>query len=57
MTEDQIERHVERAIDALDKRYVAGELTAEQYGADVATIDKWACEQYAHAKRYHVRAV
>ena len=42
MTEDQIERQVERMTDAIDRRYMAHDLTAEQYATECRRIDAWA---------------
>lgn len=47
MTEEQIERRVERQIDALDTRYMAGELTEAQYDAEMRRIDAEASAAYA----------
>lgn len=45
MTEDQIERTVERRMDSLDKRYMAGDLDRPAYDAAVQELDRWAQEQ------------
>lgn len=56
MTEDQIERVVERRIDAIDKRYLAGELTEEDYREKIREVDEWAKRQSAAAPfRRHPR--
>tara|TARA_R110000868_G_scaffold13885_5_gene64545 strand:- start:12947 stop:13117 length:171 start_codon:yes stop_codon:yes gene_type:complete len=47
MTEDQIERQVERMTDAIDRRYMAHDLTAEQYAAECRRIDAWARDALA----------
>lgn len=47
MTEEQIERIVERKVDALDNRFTTGGVTQEEYDAELAAIDKWAEDQYA----------
>lgn len=49
MTEDQIERVVERRIDAIDKRYLAGEWTEEEYREKIREVDEWAKRQSAAA--------
>jgi uncharacterized membrane protein len=46
MTEDQIERAVERAIDKLDSRLMGGEITQTVYDRQVDNIEKWAAGQY-----------
>lgn len=40
MTEDQIEARAERAMDRLDRRLMAGEITQAEYEAAVAAIDR-----------------
>jgi hypothetical protein len=47
MTEDQIERIVERATDKLDADLMSGKLTQATYDAEVVALDKWAGQQYA----------
>jgi hypothetical protein len=42
MTEEQIERIVEKRTDAIDARYMAGKLTTEEYNAAIADLDAWA---------------
>lgn len=44
MTEEQIERHVEAAMDALDRRFLKGAMRQEEYDAEVRRIDRWAKE-------------
>lgn len=46
MTEEEIERKVEKTIDKLDKRYLSGEITREQYESEMVLISRWAEEQY-----------
>ena len=46
MTEEQIERHVERKIDALDRLFLAGGYTQPEYDAAIRAVDAWAAEQY-----------
>jgi hypothetical protein len=45
MTEDQIERQVERAMDRLDAQLLSGKLTQAEYDREVSTLDKWAQQQ------------
>jgi hypothetical protein len=47
MTEDQIERQVERMTDALDRRYLPGSMTADEYAAECRRIDAWARDALA----------
>lgn len=42
MTEEQIERSVERKMDALDARLMAGKLTQSEYDAEVSGLHDWA---------------
>lgn len=48
LTEDRIERRVERATDALDARLIAGRLTQEEYDREIKALDQWATEQAGH---------
>jgi len=47
MTEDQIERLVERYVDAIDLRYMAGKLSDAEYRDAMRAIEAWASRQYA----------
>ncbi|MTV80944.1 hypothetical protein GM546_13975 [Streptococcus pneumoniae] len=42
MTEDQIERKVERMIDSLDRQFLQGLFSREVYEERYAEIDAWA---------------
>ena len=42
MTEEQIERHVERQMDAADHAFMLGRINQSQYDGRVAAIDEWA---------------
>lgn len=42
MTEDQIDRIVEREMDKLDRMLTNGLMTQEQYDEEVSELDKWA---------------
>lgn len=46
LTEDQIERRVERVMDTLDYRLLNGELSQSDYDREVSILDKWAQQQY-----------
>jgi hypothetical protein len=48
MTEDQIERRVERAMDRLDARLMDGRLSQAEYDREVIILDKWASQQAVH---------
>lgn len=45
MTEDQIERRIEKMVDALDRQFLAGAITQKQYDSNMADLDKWAEDQ------------
>jgi hypothetical protein len=47
MTEDQIERAVERQMNALDRAFMGGDMDREAYDAEVKALDDWAEDQYA----------
>lgn len=44
--EDKIEAVVEKEMNRLDKLFMGGYLTQEQYDEEVAELDDWANEQY-----------
>lgn len=46
MTEDQIERAVERKTDALDAAFLRGSLTQAEYDLECKRIADWAELQY-----------
>jgi hypothetical protein len=46
MTEDQIERAVERKVDSLDARFMAGTMTQSEYDAAMKAISAWADSEY-----------
>lgn len=50
LTEDQIERHVERMIDRLDVRFVRGALTQAEYDLRMRAIDDWAQREYPFSR-------
>ena len=50
LTEDQIERKVELAIDRLDRHLLSNQITQEQYDRDLLSLDRWAEQQYQHSK-------
>jgi hypothetical protein len=48
MTEDQIERRVEREMDKLDGRLMNGLLSQDDYNRNAANLNRWAEQQYKH---------
>lgn len=42
MTEEQIERRVERMVDSLDREYLSTSMTADHYKLRMKQIDDWA---------------
>jgi hypothetical protein len=46
MTEDQIERQVERMMDSLDRQLLSFSITQEEYDTEVKEINAWAEDQY-----------
>ena len=51
MTEDQIERIVERRVDGIDRRYLSTGMTEAEYDAELKTVFRWATEQYRAMER------
>lgn len=49
MTEDQIERHVERKVDRLDTLFRNGAITVDQYDREIENIENWAARKYLEA--------
>jgi hypothetical protein len=47
MTEDQIERRVERMMDALDAQLMNGALTQREYDSNVRDLNAWAEAKFA----------
>lgn len=50
MTEDQIERVVERQMDKLDRMLTKGILTNEEYEDEVRELDNWANDAYRQSR-------
>ena len=50
LTEGQIEYRVECAVDRLDKEFNRGDLSQREYDHEISMLDKWAQQQYDHAK-------
>lgn len=51
MTESQIERIAEQKMDQLDRRFLRGELTEEEYSEECHRIERWAHDEYQFATR------
>ena len=47
MTEDQIERIVERQMTNLDRQLTKGMITQEEYDQEVKELDMWARDEYS----------
>ena len=45
MTEEQIEIHVEKRVDALDRAFLSSGMTQEEYDRSMREIDEWAKRQ------------
>lgn len=45
LTEDQIEHHVERAMNRLDRQFLAGTISQQEYDREVLILDRWAYQQ------------
>ena len=50
LTEDQIERKVERHMDYLDRLFIAGEMTQREYDMAVQSLDIWAERKLAEVR-------
>ncbi len=50
MTEDQIERRVEKMTDHLDHLFTSGAMARKEYDHAIRELDEWASAQYARAK-------
>ena len=53
LTETQIEKRVENAVDRLDRHLMSNQITQEQYDRDIVAIDRWAQQQYDHLQNWH----
>jgi hypothetical protein len=51
MTEDQIERRVERMMDHLDRVFLTGQMTQADYDAAVKDLNAWAERKFANPSR------
>lgn len=52
MTEDQIERAVERKVDSLDRMFMSTDMTQDAYDKAMKDIHAWAEAQYAKRPRW-----
>jgi tRNA C32,U32 (ribose-2'-O)-methylase TrmJ len=52
MTEEQIERRVEKMVDHLDRVYMAGGMTDEDYRKAMDELDQWAERQSRAARPF-----
>ena len=50
MTEDQIERRVEKMVDHLDRLYMSGQIDTKSYNSQMRDLDRWAESQYQWAE-------
>jgi hypothetical protein len=51
MTEDQIERRVERMIDHLDRLLLSGSMTQKNYNLAMIDLSRWAESKYRENRR------
>ena len=54
MSEDEIERRVERMVDALDRRFMKSAMDQAQYDAEMAKINQWAEKAWTAGRHGHV---
>jgi hypothetical protein len=57
MTEDQIERHVEKCMDRYDAGFIAGRTSQAGYDLLIRELNKWADDQYRIAARVRLVGV
>ena len=50
LTEDQIERAVEREMNMLDRLLMSNAMTQKQYDQEVKDLDYWAKEEYKYTR-------
>lgn len=51
MTEDQIERAVERKTDNLDARFMNSKMSQAEYDEEMKEIQRWADHEYRTVKK------
>jgi len=49
MTEEQIERRVEKMVDALDRQLISGALSQQDYDKAMRDLDRWAAAKRSAA--------
>jgi len=52
ITEERIERAVERLVNRADRAYMDGKATQEQYDAWQRALNRWTDEQYGHVSPF-----
>ena len=50
LSEDAIERHVERAMNAIDRLFMAGRIPQDDYDYSVKRMDEWALRAWESAR-------
>jgi uncharacterized membrane protein len=51
LTEEQIESRVERMTDNIDRRFMSGQLTQDNYNKEMAELQRWADRQFDLRRR------
>lgn len=51
LTEDQIERVVEKRTDTMDSEFMDGRMTREDYDANCKALSAWADREYARTRK------
>lgn len=46
LTEEQIERAIERATDTLDRVFMSGGMTQAEYNGELQLLEQWASDAY-----------
>ena len=52
MTEDQIERVIEKNIDKLDKALMRGKITEDEYDREIIRLERWGEQQQKYLKDF-----
>lgn len=52
LTEDQIERVVEKRTDTLDEEFLSGKMKQAAYDANCKALDEWATREYARTRAH-----
>jgi hypothetical protein len=50
LTEEQVERKVERLTDRWDAQLMAGHISQRQYDEEMSRVAKWADQQYQYRR-------